>query len=476
MTRRVGLLCLVSSLVAACSESPQRGDGRTDLPVAGDLTRAEQLARLEVGASERGLLDQWARDHGLALDHRPTDQLPAFTATYYVDSVGGFDSNAGTSPGAAWKTLSKVNAQSLKPGSAVFFKGGSSWTGELTIKSSGTAAAPIVYSVYGGGARPIIRNPGAMLSHTVCVRVSGSYVIVEGFLLKEAAEAGVSIGSGTSHVIVRDVEATAVGFGVYLSGQQHLVTKSTFHDLIMVNNTEGGDDDYGAVGVVLADATSCEVSYNKMLNCEAPSYDYGNDGGVVEWWAGSSGNLVHHNWGEKSNGFIEVGGQGETVKDNLVAYNVSVNNGGFLGFHLGGKFGVTLESFRAENNTIYEPSSSAWELIYLDGSTPTSTTLLLRNNLFSASKAQSVTHVDGFTHENNLYHLTGSGSAVGFPLKSGEKQGDPLLADPAKGDLHLKAGSPAIDAGQNLKQTIDYDGHPLPCGSAPEIGAFEFGC
>jgi hypothetical protein len=468
-------LAVVATL-GACSESParsSRGDGAPDAPAFLDLRGGERAAAdLRVG--EGGLLDRRAGDRATV----QPDQLPTFTATYYVDSVGGKDGNPGTSPGAAWQTLAKVNGQTFKPGNAVFFKAGSTWTGLLSIKSSGTAAAPIVYSVYGGTPRPIIRNPGAAGSFTRCIDVSASYVIIEGLLLKEAHEAAVSLQSSSSHVVVRDIEATATGFGVNVSGQDNVVTRSYFHDLHIVNDTPGGDDDYGAVGVVLDHATSCEISYNKMVNCKDHSYDYGQDGGVVEWWAASSGNKVHHNWGENSEGFLEVGGQGDTVKDNLIAYNVSVNNNGFLTLHVGGTFGVNLQNFRVENNTVYEPDDDAtkkWELIWF-ASTPPSGALVLRNNLFYAGGLDAISHQGGFTHENNLYWILPSGGQAGFTLGAGEKQADPLLVDPAKKDLHLKTGSPAINAGQSLGQTVDFDGKAVPCESAPEIGAFEHGC
>ncbi len=46
----------------------------------------------------------------------------------------------------------------------------------------------------------------------------------------------------------------------------------------MINNTPGGVDDYGAVGVVLANSNN-EVSYNRFIDCKAASYDFGVDGG-----------------------------------------------------------------------------------------------------------------------------------------------------------------------------------------------------
>jgi hypothetical protein len=69
--------------------------------------------------------------------------LPGLCATYYVDGDSGNDANAGTSAAAPWKTIGKVNQQTLLPGDIVYFKG--TFSGEvLSLNESGTAQAPIV--------------------------------------------------------------------------------------------------------------------------------------------------------------------------------------------------------------------------------------------------------------------------------------------------------------------------------------------
>jgi hypothetical protein len=51
---------------------------------------------------------------------------------------------------------------------------------------------------------------------------------------------------------------------------------------------------------------------------------------------------------------------------------------------------------------------------------------------------------------------------------------DVAFVDPAGVDLHLRAGSPAIDAGDpSLFPAVDIDGQLRPIGGAPDAGADE---
>ncbi|HHW00552.1 MAG TPA: hypothetical protein GXX36_13465 [Clostridiaceae bacterium] len=75
--------------------------------------------------------------------------------TYYVDAVNGNDNNSGTSPNAAWKTLTKVNSTTFQPGDRILFKAGCTWNGQLWPKGSGTEGNPIVIDMYGTGSKPL---------------------------------------------------------------------------------------------------------------------------------------------------------------------------------------------------------------------------------------------------------------------------------------------------------------------------------
>ena len=76
---------------------------------------------------------------------------------YFVDSGTGDDGARGTSAETAWKSLDRVNAADLKPGDTVRFRRGGLWRGQL-VPHSGAPGAPVTYSSYGTGVKPILQQ------------------------------------------------------------------------------------------------------------------------------------------------------------------------------------------------------------------------------------------------------------------------------------------------------------------------------
>ncbi len=404
---------------------------------------------------------------------------------YYVDSVNGSDANPGTSAGKPWRSLAPVHAKHFLPGSNVYLKRGSSWSGGLVINDSGTENAPIVFTAYGTGNRPVISNPGGPGNRTRAVTIDADWVIVEGLRVENAQDAGVRIAydswipQSSDHNVVRDIEATNVGMGIAIEGQHNLVTQNYIHDLHMVVNTPGGGDDYGAVGIWFFNSNN-EASLNRLVNCVASSYDYGTDGGAFEWYSEDvpvDNNYVHHNWATGNNGFLEVGAEADgSVKNTVVAYNVALNNHArFASLHLSGSFASDIQNFRLENNTIVEDWSTTQGVLIGTGGQPNADTLSLRNNILYVN----FWHVFdpavewNFVHSHNLYYLPNEDAHQYLRLDPTEKLANPLFVNLAGRDFHLNSGSPAINAGIPLGYSRDYDNLSVPVGSAPDMGAFE---
>lgn len=88
----------------------------------------------------------------------------------------------------------------------------------------------------------------------------------------------------------------------------------------------------------------------------------------------------------------------------------------------------------------------------------------------------SIIWVEGYTPVNGPCALTSS--IIGpFPTQgttnTNVSQSDPLFADEAHRDFHLKATSPAIDQA-TTGPTVDYDGMTRPQGASFDLGAYEY--
>lgn len=93
---------------------------------------------------------------------------------------------------------------------------------------------------------------------------------------------------------------------------------------------------------------------------------------------------------------------------------------------------------------------------------------VLINNIID-NREPSYTPINTSHSASNLF--------TGVTLRTTDVQGDPRFVDPENGDFRLSPGSDAIDAGrfiESFEMPKDRSGTPIPQGTAPDIGAFEF--
>ncbi len=78
--------------------------------------------------------------------------------TYYIDAVGGDNSNSGTSEDQAWRDLGGFTGeQELTAGVSVLFKCGGTYDFNVELRDiTGTKERPFVISSYGEGSRPVL--------------------------------------------------------------------------------------------------------------------------------------------------------------------------------------------------------------------------------------------------------------------------------------------------------------------------------
>ena len=83
------------------------------------------------------------------------EDAAASARTFYVDSDAGNDANDGLAVDRAWQSLQQVEAAELRPGDTVCFRCGGAWRGSLT-PASGDEGAPVTYTSFGEGPKPLI--------------------------------------------------------------------------------------------------------------------------------------------------------------------------------------------------------------------------------------------------------------------------------------------------------------------------------
>jgi hypothetical protein len=156
-------------------------------------------------------------------------------ATYYVDSSEGKDLNTGVSPGAAWKSLEKVNARTFQPGDRILLKWSSVWQGQLWPKGSGREGQPITVGMYGGGVRPAIHG-GGMFGDVVLLK-NQEYWEIENLEITN---------TGRERAARRGVHVALENFGE----AHHIYLRSlTIHDVNGVDNVKpNGGINYTSVG------------------------------------------------------------------------------------------------------------------------------------------------------------------------------------------------------------------------------------
>lgn len=351
---------------------------------------------------------------------------------YYLDSslAAASDSNAGTSETQPFRTLAALS-RTFQPGDTIAIKAGTTYTGTLTITADGTASAPVTFTRYGAGSDPVISTTG----QTAINMQGANYVVVDHIGVGGATNNGVSMDANSAHDTLQNVEVSKVGFGFLLTGSHdNFLTGNYVHDLHMINNTPGGNDDFGAVAFDLQSSANNELSFNKVVNAKAPSYDYGMDGGGFEFWRSASNILIHDNVVLDSEGFVEAGGLGDNVNNIQVYNNVSANNSIFSWLHnnTNTTFGVNITGFNVHNNTIYEPS--AWYISGFDGPVA-SGSFSFTNNLVYASQSGQAFNQSGTFHTDNFYQAAVTPSGVG------EVGGTISFADPAANDFHVTSGA-----------------------------------
>jgi Big-like domain-containing protein len=292
--------------------------------------------------------------------------------------------------------------------------------------------------------------------------------VINGFTLQNGRAAlwggGVNVqGSSptiTNNIIRNNQACQGGGIGI-LSGSP-LIQRNTISNNTIFCSGSGGLGGGVGIGIegasfveILDNVISNNVSGNGLVNSGGGIYMFGIGspiikrniirGNSVAGWGGGIWlvlvtdavivqNLITGNHANEGGGiYWIVGNPGARLVNNTIADNDATSNGSGLFIN-----GVDVRTELTNNIIVAKPGQSA---LYCGGIDPT----IRFNNIFSAG---------GPAYSGNCSSRTGT---------NGNISADPLFANPAQGDYHLRQGSPSIDAGYNQAPNLpdtDIDGNP----------------
>lgn len=419
--------------------------------------------------------------------------------TFYIDSKNGNDSNTGLLELSPWKSLSPLIEITLRPGDSIRFKRGSSFVGPLDIKQSGLANKYITLTDYGlnSDAAPSFTNPVFEQDNFGnCIRIKGSYVIVENLYFHHTAAyvdaagfyttdggwdvwymGAIFIAVGAKNCIIRNNEMFDCVAGIRSYGEGALIEGNYIHDC----NRPLKEWNWGPKGIWLGGDYQI-VRNNRVFNMiviDSRMKSEGSGGGAFEIDDGrypKSHITISHNYTRGNHGFLEVVFNDVVVdpvyENFVITYNVADDYQSFVKLRKS-------KNCIVDNNTIVrrrKNSNEAGVFILKENDIKDK----FRNNIIVLAAGIRVFSFNGgqpnITVQNNLFYSLGGSVDYGDGNQGTSAiTGDPQFLDPGLGDLlsgfALRQGSPAINAGLNLGYTTDIIGTIL--SGNPDIGAIE---
>jgi hypothetical protein len=230
-----------------------------------------------------------------------------YATDYYVSSSGS-DGNSGTSIGNAWATIAKVNSTNFLPGDALFFEGGKTFTGSITITSADANNPNNIFTISSFGTGRAIINAGSSYGFYAynTQGFSISNLIFDGNNSSTNSDAGIKLKADAagdikfSNITMSNIEIKNFGAeGVSIYGANHLTgyKNVTLDNVIVHNVTKNGIKIYGDITNVLVGwqhanvtVTNCEV-YNVPGSGSTSTLVLEGNGIVL---AGVDGGIIEH--------------------------------------------------------------------------------------------------------------------------------------------------------------------------------------
>ena len=391
--------------------------------------------------------------------------------TLYVDGSNPSCSNTGT--GTVAQPFCTIAAAATKAvaGKTVEVAAGT-YSEQVSIANSGSAAAPIVFTA-APGASVTVTGLGNGFSMS-----NKSWITINGFFVNGTANYGISVFGG-SFVTISNNRVTSAGTPANGSTKSGIRLTGTT-DSLVTGNTSDHNSDHGIL--ITTGSARNRITHNVVFN-NAREYTRAATG--IRLYQASD-NVVDHNvmYGNEDSGVEAYAGSNNTLFDDNVAYNNGdhgIDNNGCTGQRIiansiynnvtaglnveGGSTGATLANNISVDNGINSPRTHS-DIRVESGSTAGTT---MDYDLAYVSVADSLLVWNSVTY----YSLSSFQTATG--QESHGLQADPRWSNAAGGDFHLTGGSPAIDsanAGVSGEPASDIDGNPrVDDPATPNSGA-----
>lgn len=333
-------------------------------------------------------------------------------------------------------------------------------------------------------------------------KVSSDYVTVKNSTIRDC-QAGIYPFGEVNHCLIMGNHIYDIGqYGYYLPWK-----RERWHGDIHGIALQGGGDDVriehnhvhhvGSEGIFpYGDDNPKGVNVQNLRNFSI-RYNLVHDikylgGAVKPYYSSGRHSALYYN---QNNDFPSEG-----LSNNVMAYNVIYNATHGVRMKCNANRNTGKAPWAVYNNVIYNTDVGiAW---YSSGSAGgkqphNKPGVIFKNNIllnvkstFVSIAMPTIKEYDQVIFDNNIYYpdlpngfqwpgnkghfVAWKGWDSGIRRERHSMVADPKFRDVTDHDFHLLQGSPAIDAGENVGLTKDYDGKSVPTGKAPDIGTYEF--